>query len=133
MDMTYRQNKIRQAVRNLSATVPGIGEGLWYRPLRENKNYFRYSIDDPEYDVYLETKADRMKWGDLRVEAKVKIFNVKDRFVLPELTEQIFRFNFNGHQPSEQVFLMNVPTYQEKIEDAIEYLAENAVARANND
>jgi hypothetical protein len=131
MDMTYRQNKIQQAVKDLSATVPGIGEGLWYRPLRENKNYFRYSIDDPEYDVHLETKADRMKWGDLRVEAKVKIFNVKDRFVLPELTQDIFRFTFNGYQPPEQAFLMNIPTYQEKIEDAIEYLAENAVARAD--
>jgi hypothetical protein len=74
-----------------------------------------------------------MKCGDLHVQAKVKLFDVEEEFLLPEFTENIFQFKFNGYQPSEQAFLMNILTYQEKIEDAVEYLAENAVARADDE
>jgi hypothetical protein len=57
MDMTYRQNKIRQAVKDLGVITPRIGNGSWYLPFRERKNYYRYSVDgEPKYDVFLDKK-----------------------------------------------------------------------------
>lgn len=132
MDVVGRQHEIKEEVRGLSAKTPEMGEGMWYRPLRDNSDYFRYSVDvEPKYDVYLDTNVERKKWGDLRVTAKVEIFCVENQYLLNELTEDIFRFTFNGHQPSERMFLMNIPTYQKQINEAVEYLAENAVARAD--
>jgi len=136
MSKTTRHETIRSAVRDMSAPEPDTDSGMWYRPSRNDANYWRYTPDgdeEPAYDVYLRKENRLGDMGAVVVSAEVGIFDVQGQIEIEHAEESVFRFVFEGHQPQEQTFLNNVPTYKEQINEAFKNATETAVLWSGED
>jgi hypothetical protein len=129
-----RQRKIRDRVESMSVTRPDDpDEGFWYG-VRDDPNYYRYTRDDvdvegPLYDVYLETETRRDKLGNLKVTIGVYLFNCRAQYIAGG--EDVYSATFDGHQPTEQAFLLNAHHYERQAQEIfndfveeVEYWAE---------
>lgn len=129
-----RHREIQQAVEGLSTprVTTDNSELLWFFPSRESQDYHRLAamdedIDEPFIDVYLDKTVKRRN-GVIQIEASVVLYPARGQYTVAE--EDIFAWTFDGYdQPREQAFLLNVPTYQQQINDAVERFVETAELR----
>jgi hypothetical protein len=130
--MNNRQQKIVEALDQLSMPEPpDVDDGLWYCD-RTSPDYWRYSVPDvdgPAKDVWLETEVGRDNAGVLQVRADVVLFDIQGLFELER--RAIVSQQFDGHQPREQAFILNAPTYQQQINDGAIEFYEQAVSNAH--
>jgi hypothetical protein len=132
MTVQKRQSRIRESITSISSQTPETkrNNAFWYMPDRGNPNYYRFVDDDkPRYDVWIETDSHRDKIGDLHISIEVVIYDVQMEHEIQK--ETVVNKVFDGHQPSEQAFLMNVYHYEnqarEHLENFVDY-AEHCVA-----
>lgn len=131
-----RQHEIRETVQSMSIPRPDDpDEGLWYG-IRDDPNYYRYTHDDvdvegPLYDVWLDAETRRTKHGYLDVTIAVVIYECQAHFEVDRTV--VFSGTFDGHQPTEQAFLLNAGHYEQQARElASEYIA-SAEYWAEND
>jgi hypothetical protein len=131
-----RQREIREIVESMSVTRPeSPDEGLWYG-VRDDPNYYRYTTDEvdvegPLYDVWLNAETSRNRYGNLEVTIEVVTFDCQAWHRVDE--QMIYSGTFDGHQPTEQAFLLNAHHYERQAQEAFDAGVESAEYWARND
>jgi len=135
---TERLRRIRDTVTTLTTNCPSTDEtGLcWYRVHREDPNYYQLGqmTDDtnPLYNVWANVQAEFDTDGNLHVSATVVLYDIQTEY--KEMTYTVFDEEFDGYnQPIEQMFLNNMPAYQEQLQKRVEDAVEIAEGLSRTD
>jgi len=92
---------------------------FWHKPDRGSDDYYRLVVDDePRYDVWVTTEVTRKRHGALSVRVEVVLYDVVLR--VEHDSSIVVSKAFDGYQPREQAFLMNVHTYEKKTKETVE-------------